>query len=313
MAEEVQSHQTNTEMIQSAPPEVYAGTDITLKVRLSCPSACDLRGRIVKISAQDAVVAEGIELTQFDGAANETDEFVVKAPIEPGECTCTAVFPAEDKEGILHAESSVAFSFIVKPHATSMAVWDVPSPIAFSTKFKPKVGVRCSAECKLSGKEVEIYNHEGARVATGTLGDVPWSATTALYWAAVELEAPGTEGYYPWEAKFPKPDLELPHEGTAHTFAFVAARPPEHVVTVEVIDRAKKKPLKNALVALYSSGAPYRNRTDDGGVARVSVPKGEYELSVLMDNYRDFHTTAEVAGDATVRAELIFWRPGGQK
>jgi hypothetical protein len=99
-------------------------------------------------------------LTEFDGAANETDEFIVKALIKPGEYTWTAVFSAQEKEGILHEESLASFSFIVRPHATSMTVWDVPSPIAFNTRFKIKIGVLCSAECKLTGNKVEIYDHQ---------------------------------------------------------------------------------------------------------------------------------------------------------
>ena len=218
MAEEVKAHETSTSMVKAALAELDAGTDIALKVRVLCSSACDLRGKIVKIIAQDAVVAKEIELTDFDGTVNETDEFVVKAPTRPGEYTWTAMFPAQEKEGVLqHEESSTPFSFTVKPHETSIAVWDVPSPIVFNTKFKLKVGVKCSADCKLTDNKIEIYDHEGAKVATGTLGGVPWSGTDALYWAEGELKAPSTDGYYRWTAKFPEPDLE-PHEGASYTF-----------------------------------------------------------------------------------------------
>lgn len=301
MIEEVKAHETSTSMVEAAPAEVDAGTDIALKVRVSCSSACDLRGKIVKIIAQDVVVAKEIELVTFDGTVNETDEFVVKAPIELGGYTWTAVFPAQEKEGVLHEEGSTPFSFIVKPHATSMAVWDEASPIVFNTKFKLKVGVKCFAECKLADKKIEIYDHEETKVATATLGGVPWPATTALYWVEVELEAPSIEGFYRWTANFPKPDLELPHEGAAYTFGFLTARQPEHVVTVEVIDKATKTPIKNAHVIL----PPYRGDTDDSGVARVSVPKGDYKLYVSESGYETFQTTAEVASDVAVKAELL--------
>jgi len=303
---EVKAHETSTSMVKAAPAELDAGTDIALKVKVSCPSACDLRGRMVKIIAQDAVVKE-IELVTFDGTGNETDEFAVKAPIKPGGYTWTAVFPAQEKEGILHEESSTPFSFIVKPHATSIAVWDVQSPIAFNDQFKIKVGVKCSAGCKLTDKRIEIYDQEGGKVATGTLGDVPWPATSALYWAEVELKAPSVEGYYTWEVKFPKPDLELPHEEASCTFAFGTARQPEHVVTVEVIDKNTKTPIKNAHVLLHPhSGYPYRGYTDEGGVAKLEVPKGEYELYASKGNdYETFQTTVEVASDVTIKAELL--------
>lgn len=309
MSEEVKAHETSTSMLEAAPAEVNAGSDIALKVRVLCSSSCDLRGKNVKIIAQGAAVKEmEIELTEFDETANETDEFFVKAPFEPGEYTWTAVFPAQEKEGVLHGESSTPFSFIVKPHATSTSVWDVPSPIVFNTRFKIKVGVQCSTECKLTGKEVEIYDQEGGKVATETLGGVPWPGTDALYWAEVELKAPGIEGRYRWKVKFPKPDLELPHEEATYTFAFGAARQPEHVVTVEVIDKDTKTPIKNADVILRPPiyrGSAYTSRTDDAGVARVSVPKGEYHICASNDGYKSFTMTAEVASDIAVKAELL--------
>jgi hypothetical protein len=160
-----------------------------------------------------------------------------------------------------------------------------------------------------SHEDVTHHRHRGA----GTLGDAPWSAAGALYWAEVDLEAPATEGSYEWNVKLPKPDLELAHEGSAYPFAFVTASPPDHVVTVEVIDKDSKTPLSKAFVTLHSSGGfPYRNRTDDAGVARVSVPKGEYRVYVLKEDYKDSQTTAAIASDVTIKAELLFAPdPGG--
>lgn len=301
MTEESQAHETSTSMVQASPDELDAGVHIALKVKVSCPSACDLRGKIVKIIDQDAVVQE-INLTEFYGTVNETARLIVKAPTKPGEYTWTAVFPAQEKEGVLHQESSAPFSFIVKPHhATSMAVWDVPSPIAVGDRFRMKVGVKCSADCNLTDKQIEIYDHEGSKVATEKLGHVPWPDTGTLYWVEVELESPGTEGYYRWTVKFPEPDLELPHEEASYQFAFTTARPPEHVVTVEVIDKDTKTPIKNADVLLH----PYRGYTDEGGVAKLEVPKGEYEIWVSKYKYKTFQTTVKVASDVAVKAELL--------
>jgi hypothetical protein len=52
----VQTHQTSVGTGKSIPPEVEAGTDITLTVNVSCPSGCDLRGRVVKVVAPDGVL-----------------------------------------------------------------------------------------------------------------------------------------------------------------------------------------------------------------------------------------------------------------
>ena len=301
MIEESQAHETSISMVQPAPDELDAGVDMALKVKVACPSTCDLRGKIVKITAQDGVVQETY-LTEFYGTANETDRLIVKAPTEPGEYSWTAVFPAQEKEGITHQESSAPFSFIVKPHhATSMAVWDVPLAIAVGDRFKLKVGVKCSADCKLTRKQIEIYDHEGGIVTTEKLGDPPWPGTGNLYWAEVELEAPGTEGYYTWEARFPEPDLDPPHEEAAHTFDFRSVLPPEHVVTVEVIDKDTKAAIENADVLLH----PYRGNTDERGMARLMVPKGEYKVYVSKNKYETLQTTVNAASDVAVKAELL--------
>jgi len=304
VVEKAQAHATNMHMIQPVPTKVAAGTDIGLKIGLSCPHACDLRGSIVRIVTQDATVVKEIELVTFDETVNETGELVVQAPIEPGEYTWTAVFPAQERKGILHKESSALFSFIVKPHGTSIAVWDVPSPIAFGDKFKIKIGVKCSAGCKLADNRIEIYDHEGQKAGTATLSDVPWPKTSALHWAEVELDAPGIEGYYAWTAKFPKADLELPHKEALYTFGFKTGKPAEHVVTVEVIDKDTKTPIKDARVFLH----PYRDYTDECGVAKLEVPKGEYKLYVSKDHdYVTFQTEVEITDDATIKAELLFF------
>lgn len=137
------------------------------------------------------------------------------------------------------------------------------------------------------------------------LGDIPWRDTAGLYWAEVEINAPGTEGFFTWEVKFQKPDLELRHEGAAYTFAFRTARPPEHVVTVEVIDKGNKTPIKNADVRLHSRGATYGDRTGEDGVAKVEVPQGEYGVDVFAARYVPLEMTAAVAGDVTIKAELL--------
>jgi hypothetical protein len=302
---EVQSHRTNVEMTRPAPSEVDVGTDMPLTVRASCVSSCDLRGGTVTVIAQDGSVAKEIPLASFEEGTNETGEFTVKAPLELGEYTWSVVFPNQEVGGVLHEESSAPFSFAVRPHSTSIAVWDVPSPIPFGDKFKIKVGVKCSAECNLTDQTIAVYGPRGRKVATETLGHLPWRDTRALYWAEVDLEAPAVQGYHRWRVKFAKPELELPHEDASYYFGFTTAAPPEHVVTVEVIDREAKTPLKNAMVTLRAPGIVYRNRADERGVAKVSVPKGDYVLYAAKDGYEAFETSAEVASDVTMKAELL--------
>ena len=72
-------------------------------------------------------------------------------------------------------------------------------------------------------------------------------------------------------------------------------------MTVEVIDKDTKTPIKNADVLLH----PYRGYTDERGMARLMVPKGEYELYVSKNEYETFQTTVKVASDVAVKAELL--------
>ncbi|MEW6670908.1 MAG: hypothetical protein AB1427_04345 [Thermodesulfobacteriota bacterium] len=304
--EKMQPQPTRMEIVQPAFAGVDAGADISFKIRVVGAPVCDLRGARVRIVAPDRAVLKEMELTLFDGTASETAGFALKAPIRPGAYSWTVLFPAQEKEGVLHQECSAPVAFVVRPHGTGIAVWDIPSPVAFGAEFKIKAGVKCAAECNLSGSPIEIYNHEGVCVASGELGSVPWPDSNALYWAEVGLKAPVAEGVYNWTVKFSEPGLEPAHEKAADTFAFATARPPEHLVTVKVVDKTTLKPLEQAIVTLRANGSPYINRTDDSGVASLHVPGDEYTLYVLNEDYKDFQATARIAGDVAIEAGLVF-------
>ena len=281
---------------------------MALKVKVSCSSACDLRGKIVKIIAQGAAVKEmDVELTEFDGTANETDEFVVKAPTKPGEYKWTALFLTYESEGVQHEQSSVSFTFTVKPHLISLAAWGMPSPITKGKKFTVKIGAKCSACCSLAGLPFVIDDGKEKRVITGKLGEMLLPQSKGIYWSEQELIAPAEEGLYTWVAECPAPELELPHQVTPTRFTFRTVRPPDHIVTVEVVDKDTKTPIKNASVLLNLR----RASTDERGIAKIGVTRGKYELYVSkdrehLDDHAEFQTTIEVAGDVTIKAELIF-------
>jgi hypothetical protein len=304
---EVDVHETSTSIAKETPAEVRGSAQMALKAKVSCSSACDLWGQAVRVIAEDGMVVNETVLTSFDGTANETDEFVVTAPFEPGEYTWTVVFPAQEKGGLPHEESSAPFSFIVTSHATSVEAWDVPSLIALGDEFKIKVGAKCSSGCVLGGQKIEVCDHEGAEVATATLGDDPLPDTTAQYWAEVELKAPDIEARHKWTVKFPQPDLEIPHEEASCPFTFVTARHPDHVVTVEVVDKDTKTPTANAHVRLRPRvyrGSTYLAHTGEDGVARLNVPRGVYQLYVWGEEYEKMVPSVNVESDLTVEAEL---------
>lgn len=295
----LEEHNTTLSLVDVPPGEVAAGADMVLRAAVSCSSGCDLSGKIITV-IDGRTVAKEVELTKFD-TATETDEFVVKAPIESGEYRWTVAFPAQEKEGTLHRASSVQFPLVVKPHSTSVTVWDVAAPVSLGTTIRLKVGVKCSSACNLEGKEVEIYDSAGTKIATARLGSTLWPGTSAMYWAEMEVKSPGAEGYHQWKARFPDPGLRASHEKAQCLFGFSVVRPPEHVVTIEVIDQSTEAPIKNAHLRL---GA-YAGDTDDSGFAKLEVTQGEYRLSIWAPEKHVFETDIVVSSDTALKAELV--------
>ena len=176
-------------------------------------------------------------LVDFEDMTNETEEFVVKAPQQVGEYAWSIVFPRHEFEGVVHEESSLTISSTTTPHPTSIAVWEVPSPVVVNSSFKVRVGVKCSVACQLTGQLIVVRDEAAIKVGEGRLGDTPWPGTSALYGAEVNLAAPAGEGMYSWFVTAAGAESEMPHGDASATFSFRTARPPEHRVTVTVIER----------------------------------------------------------------------------
>ena len=282
-----------------SPAVVDAGAEMTLQGTVSCSPACDLRGHTLVIKDQNGADAGGVELTEFDGETNQTSELVVKAPIEAGEYTWSAVCPAVAKNGVVYEEAPTPVSFTVKPHTTSVVAWDMPSAIVVGDRFRIKVGIKCSNECHLTNRDFGIYDDQGARVAA-TLGGDRWPGTTGLYGTEVELKAPEAEGLYTWGVRVPESGAGAPHTEGSVSFGVRVVRRPEHLVTVEAIDKITQTPLRDARVVMH----PYRAVTDEHGLAEVRVAKGTYTLFVSQIGYLTLGVPVEVDSDLTTRAEL---------
>ena len=304
---DVEPHVTKTSLMGMVPGEPEAGAALAITVGVSCASGCDLTGGTVRLVAEDGSVLEEVELADFDGTLSQAVAAGIKAPAAPGHYTWDAVFPAQTLGGNLHEESRATFSFEAKTHTTSMAVWDVASPVAVGIGFSAKVGVQCPQGCNLTGAEVEVYDQLGAKIGSGTLTDTPWPSTDALYWAEVSLQAPAAKGYYEWVAKFPPSESPVAHDGSRHTFAFTAGPAAEHVLTVEVTreDTAEAVPEADVTV-VRKDGFTYRGRCDGTGTVRIHVPKGEYTVYVVQDEYAPFEIEVSVHDDALVKAEMLY-------
>ena len=64
------THRAHVEISPPVPPELDAGADIILKVKVSCPQGCDLRGIPVTVMAADGVVITS-ELATFEETTND--------------------------------------------------------------------------------------------------------------------------------------------------------------------------------------------------------------------------------------------------
>jgi hypothetical protein len=304
---EAGSH-TTTCTVDISPDLVDAGDEITLRASVACSPACDLRGHTLTIKDQAGADVGSIELTEFDGAANTSGDVVVTAPVTPGTHTWVAVCPAVVGEGVSYVETSTPISFTVNPHTAQVVAWDIPSAIVGGERFAIKVGIKCAHECNLTNGEFEVFDHEGAPVATGTLRGDRWPGTTALHFAEAELAAPEAEGLYTWSVKGPSAAFRTSLEGEAAlahargsvSFGVRVVAQPECLVTVEAVDRESQIPVAGARVVMH----PYKAVTDERGVAEVRVAKGSYRLFVSQMKYVTFGVPLDVTADVTTRAEL---------
>jgi hypothetical protein len=303
--EEPRTHPTSVALSRPPAAEVDAGTDIVLKIKVSCPHGCDLRGRVINVMAPDGAVVAGSGLADFADNANETTEFAFIAPGEVGEYSWTLVFPKHEAEGVIHEEGSLPITVTTLAHDTSLAVWGVPSPIVIDHPFRIHVGATCSAGCDLKGKEIQICDETGASIARGSLGETPWNGTRALYWTEVDLIAPAKEGATSRSISFAPTELHLPHGGASARFGFETVKPPQYWVTVKVVQKDAGTPIEDAQVRL----GVYFACSDQTGLARVAIPQGTYDLDVLKTGYEALSRVLDVHGDLAVEVEAAVIPP----
>ena len=293
-------HETRIDLLELPAGEVLAGADMPLRIGVTCLSECNLQdGKVQLMNEEGSLVWEG-GLVIPGEEASETGDIIVKAPAEPGSHTWTVLFLSHEVDGIQHEEQTASFVFTVKPHLVSMVVWGVPSPATISTPFKVNVGAACDAGCSLLGHPVEIYDSSGVKVATGNLNNEPLPESNSLYWSKLGFTAPAEEGVNTWTAAYLPPEMELPHQVIPARFTFNALKPPEHTVTVEVVDKYEDVPVENASILVNLR----RANTDGDGIATVDVNQGSHILYISKKDYADFQTTVEVLGDVKVKAEI---------
>ena len=296
-----ESHSTAIALSEPAPAEITAGSDVTVKVTVTCSAGCDLCGLPLTVRGPGDDESE-CTLATCDSGSNESAEITLKAPHKVGPQTWRIAFGPHEADGIRHDGCSLALTINTIPHGTSLAVWDIPSPVLKGQPFTIKVGAKSAANSDLKGLDIAVHDASGEVAARGRLRDAPLPGTAALYWDEVELTAPAEEGLSKWSVRFAAEGLALPHDGTAAEFSAMVSRPPEHRLTVKVVEQKTKEPIADAQVRL----GPFRGTTDPAGLAEVMIPKGTYDLHVWKSAYEAPGRPIEIKGDLSVEVEALF-------
>ena len=276
-----------------------AGTPIALRIKVTCPRGCDLQGNIVQVHSPGGILDQA-PLATSETNPNEAS-LTVTAPSDIGAYEWFIVFPQQENATVQHEASRAGLSLTTLPHKTTLAVWDISSPVVMSGCVSLKVGTKCSAGCELAGHEIQIVNDAGIDFARATLGTTPWPGTSALYWVEASLAAPSKPGNYLCNARFGTASVaDIPHEEASFSFHFLVTEQPEHCVTVKLVDKDTQTPINGVEVRL----GPQRAATDEGGTATLPVAKGTHEVHVWKLGYEHVSTKVAVTGDTMLNLEI---------
>jgi hypothetical protein len=301
------------DLSEPLPAVLDLGAPFTLAVALVTPSGCDLTGAAFKVLQGETVVAEGVvpQIVRHDPESDDHDprngpletrhiaRITLIAPREIGYYQWTLLLPAQEIGGKAHAEASLNFSFRTDEHKTSLATWDVPSPVVAGERFVVKVGAKCTACCALHGQHVELRDERGSVLAVGKLGETLWPGAEGLYWTALEAVAPAAEGLCHWAIAFSAAGPELPHQGASATLSFITVGPALHQVSVAIVERETAAPIGDAQVRLGF----HRSATDETGIARFTVSPGKHRLFVWKAGHAAPEQVVEVGQDLDLLVE----------
>lgn len=297
------AHRVGLEVVPVPAQNTPVGAEVSFRIRASCPSGCDLRGSTVRIVAGDELLASG-EIVDYQDGVGETERITLTAPSRVGDHAWTVRFSAQEVGAALHGESSEDVHVTTAPHSASLAVWDAPSPLEIGSLFSIEIGGKCALGCDLSGERVEVRDAAGRTVGNGRLGPTGAAGETArLHRARIHVVAPSDEGMVRWLVLLEASGQELAHAPASAAFSFAVVRPPEHRLTIEVVESETDAPIEDAQVRL----GVFRASTDESGVAVVEMPRGRHELAVWKAGYEAPSTTLDLEGDLTVqiRASVI--------
>lgn len=283
------------------PAPVDAGARMTLTGTVIGAAGYDLRGQKLLIRDTKGDALGEVAFEYYDGELNRTGELELDAPAEPGDYQWLAIMTEDTGADEPREAAQVPFGFEVRPHRTSIVVWDVPTAVEIGETLNIKVGIKCSSACDVSGAGFAILDEGGAEVATGKLGAEIWPGTSGLHYAEVTLTAPESAGRYPMRVTAAMDELDLAHAEGAGRFRLNCTPPGEHTVAVTVVNAADKSPVERVRLQMH----PYRGLTDADGRAEFRVAKGRYRLVASGKEFAASRVEIDVDSDMDQTVELV--------
>ena len=186
--------------LAKGPPEsVDAGSGFSVSVRIVWPTGTRTDRAIYLICEGERKIEEG---TIPEPAPDGNIDFNLRAPEEIGQYRWELIVLSAREQASEPIEGRLLVTFATVPHSTSLAVWDIPSPVIRGARFEIKIGGKCSASCCLAGSTLVVRDEAGRVVGKAALGDETLPETTGLYWTSLTLKAPNRLGLNAWTACF---------------------------------------------------------------------------------------------------------------
>ncbi len=280
--------------------EIATGGNLLLRCAVRATPARDLRGKSVQIFDHEGALVGCLPFTMLDGATNTTDPASFAVPVALGSHTWRAVISAVPKSAAPQGEAAQEFFFKVVPHRSSLLVWGAPSAIALGQSFDVTIGLKCSGGCNMAGREIHIYDATGSRVASSVMSADTHQGSSGLHETKVTLPAPADVSRQVWQARIARDDDAPTHEGAEASFCLNFVHPPEHRVTITVLDASTKAPLGGANITAH----PFWAKASAEGVATFLVSSGSYKVWVSAPGHDPVCKHIEVTGDHQSVAEL---------
>jgi len=302
------------ELLEPLPDMIDAGAPFPINLVVSSPSALDLAGVPYKVMHDALVICEGV-LPSLQRIDPESDDFDPRnGPIDPRDrltlwltapdaidsFSWRLAIPGWERDAIEFASNALDFAFSTGLHQTSLAVWEVPSPVEINASFRFKVGAKCSACCALGGRRIEVCDESGQVVAKGLLGDAVWAEAQGLYWCEVTVSAPPTPGLATFTTGFPAAELGGTHRGASTSLSFMVVEEARHQASITIIEKEVGAPVADAQVRLGF----HRSATDERGAVAFRLAPGEHRLVFWKAGYAAAEQAISIYDDMHVIVEV---------